>query len=73
MIFITAKLSTEEDDFVKLLDNFELFLQATFYFEKKFISEKNVASFLTGTFQKLQSYAEQFLLVSYLFPEAKKY
>lgn len=57
---------SEEDEFVKVLDILELLLQATDYFQKKFISQENVESFIKGTKEKLGEYSDKFLFLPYL-------
>lgn len=57
---------TEEDEFVKLVDSLELFLQTTSYLDKNFISESQAKQFLESTMEHIRSYSKKFLIVPYL-------
>lgn len=65
------KTLTLENEFIKLLDSLELFLQTTNYLTKNFISKDLAEPFLISTRKKITSYSETFLIVPYLFQEKK--
>ena len=58
---------SEEDKFVKLVDVLELYFQTAQYVHKNFISEDYAQPFLDSTSEKIKSFAEMFLIISYLF------
>ena len=59
----------EEDEFIKLIDTIELYFQTTTYLKKEFISEENAKIFLDSAKNKVLSFSNKFLFVSYLFNE----
>ncbi len=61
-----TKNNSEEDEFIKLADLFELYFQALNYAEKKFIAEKNSRPFIESTYKKISTFKNKFLVVSYL-------
>lgn len=59
--------NTEEDEFIKLIDNLELYFQTCHYLNKNFISKKEANPFIEGSLAKIRNLSDKFLFIDYLF------